>query len=648
MKNIYFVQVNNVYGIKRKSTYIPYAAGCIEAYCLQNPIIAKEYKFNKIIYRRNDIEELVRGLESPYMVLFSSYVWNIEYNKKTAEAIKKTYPNCFITFGGHSVSTDPEEIRKYKYVDFVTHRFGEESTAGILECLAVGGELSEIPNISFFAPDGTVVTTAYQPQTGTDYPSPYLMGLFDDIMQDDIDFSMLFETNRGCPNSCAYCDWGSLKSKVRLFSMTRVKAEIDWFVDHKIEFVYCTDGNFCLFDRDIEIADYIVQKKEKYGYPKVFRVCFTKNKMDLVFDIGKKLYDHGLDKAQTISFQSMNETVLKNVGRTNIPMSQFRDLIKKYNENNLAVFSELILGLPGETYQSFCRGVAELIENGQHYAINIYPCELLPNSEMGQKSYIEKFGLKSTRVPFKLIHSNLSQNEEFVTEYSVYVTQTSTMPQNDWVRALLFSNYVQALHNLGLLRDTAIYFRYEYGMDYAAFYQELIAYSALTEGTILNSVYRKIESLCGGIVSGEKPLVATCEGLSDIAWGFDELLFLEFYKHLKDFYAEIKVWLFGRFGKSDAADQLLDYQYDIIKKIGTEDVEIYSEYNFYDYFNAIFSNEYILPARKAVLLKVQDHEPVVSLEQFSREVVWYRRNKRATDYTSSHYIITKLEWDTNG
>ena len=149
MKNIYFVQVNNVYGIKRKSTYIPYAAGCIEAYCLQNPVIAKEDKFNKIIYRRDDIEELVRGLESPYMVLFSSYVWNIEYNKKTAEAIKKIYPNCFITFGGHSVSTDPEEIKKYKYVDFVTHRFGEESTAGILECLAVGGELSEIPNISF-------------------------------------------------------------------------------------------------------------------------------------------------------------------------------------------------------------------------------------------------------------------------------------------------------------------------------------------------------------------------------------------------------------------------------------------------------------------------------------------------------------------
>ena len=44
----------------------------------------------------------------------------------------------------------------------------------------------------------------------------------------------------------------------------------------------------------------------------------------------------------------------------------------------------------GETYESFCNGVDLLIENGQHYAINIYPCELLPNSEMGQKEYKEK------------------------------------------------------------------------------------------------------------------------------------------------------------------------------------------------------------------------------------------------------------------
>ncbi|MBO5432747.1 MAG: radical SAM protein, partial [Clostridia bacterium] len=424
MKNVYFVQANNVYGTEVKNTYIPYSVGCIQAYCQKNEIISSEYRFGKFIYTREAPEKVIELLDNPFMVLFSCSVWNTEYNKTVAKAIKEAYPSCLITFGGHNVSNNENYLRDNDFIDFLTHRFGEEPTEGILESLATGKSLDEIPNISYRNEAGEIVTTAYAPQTGTDYPSPYLEGTFDEILKDDIVFSALFETNRGCPNSCSFCDWGSLKSKVRLFPMERVFAEIDWFVEHKIEFVFCTDGNFCLFNRDEEIADYIVHCKNTYGYPKMFRVCFTKNKFDFVFDIGTKFFKNGLDKAQTLSFQSMNEQVLKNVGRKNISTEKFRELMLKYNEINISTFSELILGLPGETYETFCEGVNILIENGQHYAINIYPCELLPNAEMGQKAYQEKFGIKSTRVPFKLIHSNESQKKDDIVEYSEYITST--------------------------------------------------------------------------------------------------------------------------------------------------------------------------------------------------------------------------------
>ena len=371
MKNVYFVQANNVYGTEVKNTYIPYSVGCIQAYCQKNETISKEYNFGKFIYTREAPERVIELLDNPFMVLFSCSVWNTEYNKTVAKAIKEAYPSCLITFGGHNVSNNENYLRDNDYIDFLTHRFGEEPTEGILESLATGKSLDDVPNISYRSEAGEIVTTAYAPQTGTDYPSPYLEGTFDEILKDDIVFSALFETNRGCPNSCSFCDWGSLKSKVRLFPMERVFAEIDWFVEHKIEFVFCTDGNFCLFNRDEEIADYIVHCKNTYGYPKMFRVCFTKNKFDFVFDIGTKFFKNGLDKAQTLSFQSMNEQVLKNVGRKNISTEKFRELMLKYNEINISTFSELILGLPGETYETFCEGVNILIENGQHYAINI-------------------------------------------------------------------------------------------------------------------------------------------------------------------------------------------------------------------------------------------------------------------------------------
>ncbi|MBQ2847915.1 MAG: radical SAM protein [Clostridia bacterium] len=639
MKNIYFIQANNIYGNEIKSTYIPYAVGCIQAYCQKNKIIANAYDFKKIFYIRENVKNIIMKLDNPYMVLFSCSVWNSEYNKAVASAIKKSFPDCLITFGGHSVSSDGEYLEKYGFIDFLTHRFGEEPTEGLLECLATGGNLENIPNISFRKGDGTVVTTEYVPQTGTDYPSPYLEGVFDDIIHDNITFSVLFETNRGCPNSCSFCDWGSLKSKVRQFPMERVYAEIDWFVNHKIEFVYCTDGNFCLFDRDAEIADYVVLCKKRYGYPKFFRVCFTKNRFDFVFNIGTKFFENGLDKAQTLSFQSMNQEVLKKVGRKNISTEKFKALMAKYNDLNISTFSELILGLPGETYDSFCDGVNTLIENGQHYAINIYPCELLPNAEMGQKSYREMHGIKSTRVPFKLIHSYDNQKNDDIVEYSEYVTSTNSMSEQEWAKSLLFASYIQGLHNLGLLRAIAVYFRLEYSLSYAEFYNGLIYFSNNKTGSILNKVFKRINALCIGIINGSNELVATCDGLGEMLWGFDELIFLELYKNLDLFYNEVKEYCSLNFEINDEIKALFKYQYDIIKKIGVSDVLICCEYDFFSYFNKFFLGGYEKLKKSKVCLKIKDMSVVNSFDEFAREVVWYGRNRRATDYSSSNYNV---------
>ena len=636
-KNIYFVQANDVYGTDKKTTYIPYATGCIQAYCMQNKIISESYNFGKIIYSRKPVDDVITELVNPFMVMFSCSVWNMEYNKTLAKKIKSVYPECFITFGGHNITPDGKDLEKYSYIDFLTHRFGEEPTEGILESLALKSDLNCVANISFRNGNGEIITTKNEPQTGDDYPSPYLTGVFDEILKDDIQFSGLFESNRGCPNRCAFCDWSSLKSKVRLFPMKRVLAEIDWFVEHKIEYIYCTDGNFCLFDRDAEIADYIVECKEKYGYPQIFKAFFTKNRFNFVFDVSTKFFRSGLDKAKTISFQSMNQQVLENIGRKNISTEKFRELMKRYNDLNIATFSELILGLPGETYTSFCEGVRDLIENGQHFAINIYPCELLPNSEMGQQAYKEKFGIKSTRVPFKLIHSNSNQDTNEIVEYSEYITSTSSMNEIEWAHALLFASYIQGLHNLGLLRAVAIFCRQEYGITYDKFYNDLIDYSKNKESSLLNRIYTHVSSLCSGIITGENGLVSTCDDLGEMWWGFDEFIFMEFYKELDTFYKEIREFVLSRYSQNEIINNLFMYQHDIIKKIGKKEISIHNEYDFYSYYNEIYSGGYKELQKKEICISLEDRSVVNSPADFAREVVWYGRNRRATDYTSPLY-----------
>ncbi len=76
MRHIYFVQANDIYKGNVTSTYIPYAAGCIIAYCKQNKAIAENYHFHKIIYTRVPIDSLVSGLENPFAVLFSCSIWS--------------------------------------------------------------------------------------------------------------------------------------------------------------------------------------------------------------------------------------------------------------------------------------------------------------------------------------------------------------------------------------------------------------------------------------------------------------------------------------------------------------------------------------------------------------------------------------------
>ena len=213
------------------------------------------------------------------------------------------------------------------------------------------------------------------------------------------------------------------------------------------------------------------------------------------------------------------------------------------------------------------------------------------------------------------------------------------MSETEWARALLFASYVQGLHNLGLLRAIAIYFRHEADISYDDFYNKLIDYSQKNENSMLGRIYSRINGLCEGIISGSNGLVSTCEGLGEMWWGFDELVFLEFYKNLEAFYEEVKTFALSELSESEAVDALFDYQYSIIKKIGAGHITIKNNYDFFSYYNNIYSGGYEKLSKKEISITVDDHCPVTTFADFAREVVWYGRNRRATDYTSTNYQV---------
>ncbi len=636
MKNIYFVQANNVYGNDRRSVYIPYASGCIAAYAFDNEAIKASCNLAGFIYTHEPVKAVLNKLNDPFIVAFSCSVWNYEYNKALATEIKKTYPDAVIIFGGHNVSRDFSTFEECPSVDIIIRREGEEAFRDIVLALLKKESLTDIPNIALES-DGKYMDTKEKTFCLNEYPSPYLNGVFDGILNDGVSFSAILETNRGCPFKCAFCDWGTLGSKVRLFSMERIKAELDWIAKNKIEYVYCADGNFGIVDRDEDIAEYIISLKKRTGYPKNFRVCFTKNRTDFVKKICMMFNKYNLDKAQTLSFQSLSPVVLENIGRKNISLGHFRELMNEYSRLGISTSSELILGLPGETKESFTKGLCDLLEYGQHKAIQVYTCDLLPNSEMGSPEFVEKFGIETVRTPFSQAHCNPNEKHE-IQEYNTTIIRTDSLSVNDWIYCVVFACLIQAFHNIGFFRTVAVYLRNEFNISYYDIYSKIAEFSQNPENPACHKVFSLISDFAQGMSQGQNPWAVPCEGLGDICWQFDEIYFLKSLENADEIYSELKNLIADIFIFDEKLNALFDYQCSILKRYdGICHREIKSDYDFYSYFNRIYRGEYSPLEKKKNIISVSDNIPCMDLYEYACKVVWYGRNQSAALFTSDCY-----------
>ena len=238
-------QINNGFS---GQYYLPYSVGTLQAYFLKFSKDPKRYKFSTPIYKRLLLNECLIKLSSDNIVLFSIYVWNKNISLKIAEELKKLDKNKFIVFGGPSAPDRAEEfLRKYNFIDCIVHQEGERTITSILDSYP-NDEWRNTPGISSINSEGKFITSKCLPKMRdiTVLPSPYLTGVFDETMKENPNERWLasWETNRGCPFSCAYCDWGSaIASKVSRMDMDKLEKELMWFAKNKIEFIYVCDAN---------------------------------------------------------------------------------------------------------------------------------------------------------------------------------------------------------------------------------------------------------------------------------------------------------------------------------------------------------------------------------------------------------------------
>lgn len=621
-RNIYFVEAGFSFD---ESVYLPYATGTIAAYLKSQPRLSEKYNIAGFIFRREKIQAAVAKTAAPFAVGFSCSIWNMNYNLALAEEIKKAHPGVIIIFGGHSVSPEEKLLERYPFIDYCMFGEGERHFADILLAEDCGNRMT-LTDVSFR--DGGNIY--YMPQTSpsdiSELPSPYLTGVFDDIIasEPETDFLTVLETNRGCPYSCAYCDWCSGK-KVRQFPMEKVLAEINWLSENKIEYCFCADSNFGMFERDAEIAKALAQKKLETGYPKTFRPCYAKNNDKTVYEICTVLNSAKMDKGATFAYQTLSTEALVNINRKNLTLEHFSELMAKYTADGIPTYSELILGLPGETRQSFCEGICRLLENGQHNSLSVYHCELLPNSPMSVPAYVSKHRIKTIDIAFNHIHSEKKKEE--TEEYSHIIQSTATLSKDDWVYCNLFAVCVQCFHALGLTRFVSLFFNKALGVSYFDFYSGLLNF-IMSSGGKASALFNEFKSKFDGSLGGDWNYVNPVFGTA--SWTFEEGAFLELASDIGGTFAEIMPYLSSFGCEEKIFSELLAFQKNVLNTCGKEETASDFSFDFASFFNVALKNEPpALEEKKTSILFYADAY-YSDAENWARETVWYGRRRGAT------------------
>jgi putative methyltransferase len=460
--------------VRNEDTYwLPYSVGCLWAYCMQYDDVASGFYLKDLIFKREDPEKLVARLEDPVVCAFSTYIWNEQYNLHVAKLIKEKYPECIIEFGGPQAT---EKLTKYDFIDCIIVSEGEEAFLDLLRKV-----ISMEPFERIYRKNRI---------EDMDFQSPYQLGVFRKIVSDnpDVLWSMTVETNRGCPHRCTYCDWGGMTyQKVKHFGLERITDDINWAARNNVGFIFNADANFGMFkERDLEIAKLFRSAADR-GKLEAINVQYSKNSTEVIFEIAQILGD--ISRGVTLSVQSMNEPTLKSIKRKNMSINKISEQIEKSKKYGVKTYTELILGLPEETLDSWKNGFAQILQCGQHDSIDVWFCQMFGDTDLNSSLSREVHGIKTIKAED---YMSFSKEDHDIKEVIELISETNTMTNDELIEAYLYGWLIIQFHIAGYTQLVAKHFYKNLNVDYRIFYDALFEFIKKDTG-VIGQHYKEIE-----------------------------------------------------------------------------------------------------------------------------------------------------------
>ncbi len=277
-------------------------------------------------------------MNSPNIVGIGVYIWNALEASELVQIIKKVSPQTTVILGGPEVSYAPLRVN-FDNADFIIQ--GEGDTAFYDLCKNI---------INATPPENKIIKMSMPSLKEIELPYKY-------YTDEDIQNRYIYvELSRGCPFECEFC-LSSMDEKVRAFNLDKVLEEFENLWQRGARNFKFVDRTFNLNMRTANrILDFFLEKEEPYfAHFEVIPDHFPAS-------LRKKIsqFPHGALQLE-IGIQTLNPEIANNISRQLLLDKIEENIIFLENETEAHIHLDLIVGLPGETLESFGKNLDELV-----------------------------------------------------------------------------------------------------------------------------------------------------------------------------------------------------------------------------------------------------------------------------------------------
>ncbi len=311
----------------------------------------------------------------------SCYTWNVAEFIEVARRVKADVPGVLIVAGGPHVQR-AEDFLENDGIDVIALGEAEETFTGLLDApdrtawRAVAG-------LGYLGDDGELIRTAPRGRsTELDgFPTAVDFIALRDENGKPLYEQVAYETTRGCPYRCAFCEWGTgaIGTKMYQFSLERIRSDLEKLVAGGIKDVWLCDSNFGALREDTAKAEMVIEMRERTGLPQTFATSWSKNHNKRVQGIVRLLHRNDLLSHYHLALQTLTPRALELSNRKNMRANDYEPVVKGLAADGIPVAAELIWGLPGDTLEEFETNLDHLLTIFPN--INIFGYTLLPGTE---------------------------------------------------------------------------------------------------------------------------------------------------------------------------------------------------------------------------------------------------------------------------